>query len=330
MIYKICPEIDKTEEKAMRDVFCATMLDMAKTDDRIVYMDADLMNSIGMRPFANEYPERTINCGIQEANMVGVAAGLSVAGKVPYIHTFGVFASRRVADQVFVSAAFAQANIRIIGSDPGVTASFNGGTHMPFEDMGIMRCIPGVTVIEPTDSVMLADIVKQLKDLKGVYYIRLSRKNAVQVFESGSKFEIGKAAMVREGKDVSIIASGICVADARKAAEMLEKEGISAQVVNMFTIKPVDREAVIKAVQGTGCVVTAENHNVINGLGSAVAEVLAENCPVPMERVGVMDEFGEVGSVDFLKERFKITAEEIARKAKLAVGRKNRQGSILK
>ncbi len=327
MSYQIYRDINKQEAKAMRDVFCETMLEIAKEDERIVYMDADLMNSIGMRPFAKEYPERTINCGIQEANMVGVAAGLSVAGKVPFLHTFGVFASRRVADQVFISAAFAQANIRIIGSDPGVTASFNGGTHMPFEDMGIMRGIPGVTVIEPTDSVMLADIVRQLKDKKGVFYIRLSRKNAVQVFESGSVFEIGKAATVREGRDVSIIASGICVADAREAAEMLGREGISAQVINMFTIKPVDRDAVVRAAKNTGCIVTAENHNVINGLGSAVAEVLAENCPVPMERVGVMDEFGEVGSVDFLKARFKITAEEIARKAKIAVGRKNK-GSI--
>jgi transketolase len=325
MSYKVSLEIDKNEEKAMRDVYCETMLGMAEADDRIVYLDADLMNSIGMRPFAAKYPERTVNCGIQEANMVGVAAGLSVAGKVPFLHTFGVFASRRVADQVFISAAFAQANIRIIGSDPGVTASYNGGTHMPFEDIGIMRGIPGVTVIEPTDSVMLADIVKQLKDAFGVYYIRLSRKNAVKVFEDNSTFEIGRAATIREGKDVTIIASGICVADARRAAEELQKESVSAQVINMFTIKPVDKKAIIAAAQKTGCVVTAENHNVINGLGSAVAEVLAENCPVPMERVGVMDEFGEVGSVDYLKERFKLTAEEIARKARIAVKRKNRE-----
>ena len=323
MSYQISLDIDKLEEKAMRDVFCATMNELAEKDERIVYMDADLMNSVGMRPFSQKFPERTINCGIQEANMIGVAAGLSVAGKVPFVHTFGVFASRRVADQVFVSAAFAKANIRIIGSDPGVTAAFNGGTHMPFEDLGIMRGIPGVTVIEPTDSVMLADVMRQLKDLAGVYYVRLSRKNAVKVYEDGSTFEIGKAALVRKGKDVSIIASGICVADARKAAQMLAEDGISAQVVNMFTIKPVDKDAVIKAAQSTGCIVTAENHNIINGLGSAVAEVLAENCPVPMERVGVLDEFGEVGSVDYLKQRFHITAEEIVRKAKLAVGRKN-------
>lgn len=326
MNYRVFAELNKQEQKAMRDVFAATMIDMAEHDERIVYMDADLMNSIGMRPFAAKFPEQTINCGIQEANMIGVAAGLSVTGKIPYVHTFGVFASRRVADQVFISGAFAQTNVRIIGSDPGVTAAYNGGTHMPFEDMGMLRCIPGVTVIEPTDSVMLADIVRQLRDTWGVYYIRLSRKNAVQVFEEGSSFEIGKAVTVHEGKDVTILATGICVSDARIAAERLEKEGISARILNVFTIKPVDREAIVRAAQETGCVVTAENHNVIGGLGSAAAEVLAENCPVPMERVGVMDEFGEVGSVDFLKARFKITPDEIARKAKIAIERKKKAG----
>ncbi len=326
MSYKVLAEINKQEPQAMRDVFAATMMDMAQKDERIVYMDADLMNSVGMRPFAAKFPEQTINCGIQEANMVGVAAGLSVAGKIPYVHTFGVFASRRVADQVFISAAFARANVRIIGSDPGVTASYNGGTHMPFEDMGMLRCIPGVTVIEPTDSVMLADILRQLKDAWGVYYIRLSRKNAVQVFEEGSTFEIGKAALVREGADVTVLATGICVADARIAAEALQREGVSARVLNVFTIKPVDRAAIVRAAQETGCIVTAENHNVIGGLGSAVAEVLAENCPVPMERVGVADEFGEVGSVEYLLERFKITPEEIGRKAKIAIERKKKAG----
>jgi len=255
-----------------------------------------------------------------------VAAGLSVTGKVPYVHTFGVFASRRVADQVFISAGFAKANIRIIGSDPGITASFNGGTHMPFEDMGMLRCIPGITVIEPTDSVMLADMIRQLKDTYGVYYIRLSRKNAVQVYEEGSTFTIGKAALVREGTDVSILATGICVADARTAAETLAKEGISARIVNMFTVKPVDRDEIEKCARETGCIVTAENHNIIGGLGSAVAEALVETCPVPMERVGVQDQFGEVGSVEYLKERFKLTPEEIVRKAKIAIARKNKSG----
>lgn len=323
MNYKVCTEFT-TEKHAMRDTYCAVMIDMAKNNENIVALDADLMNSIGMVPFAKEFPERTFNCGIQEANMIGVAAGLSSMGKIPYAHTFGTFASRRVADQVFVSCAFARANVRIIGSDPGVTAAFNGGTHMPFEDMGIMRGIPGVTVIEPTDSVMLEDMLRQLEKEYGVYYVRLSRKNAVKIYEDGSRFEIGRAAMLREGRDVTLIASGIMTAEALKASEELQKEGISAEVVDMFTIKPIDRECVVRAARKTGAVVTAENHNIINGLGSAVAEVLGEEAPVPLERVGVHDEFGEVGSVDYLKERFGLTAENIVEKAKKAIARKSK------
>lgn len=308
----------------MRDVYCSTLMELAEKNPDIVAMDADLMNSIGMVPFGEKFPKRTFNCGIQEANMVGVAAGLSSMGKIPFIHTFGTFATRRVADQVFVSCAFAQANVRIIGSDPGITAAFNGGTHMPFEDMGIMRGIPTLTVIEPTDSVMLHDILKQLEKAYGVYYVRLSRKNAIKIFEDGSKFEIGRAAELRQGSDVTIIASGIMTAEAVEAAEKLEAEGISAGVLNMFTIKPVDREAVVAAARKTGAIVTAENHNIINGLGSAVAEVLGEECPVPMERVGVRDELGEVGSVDYLKKRFALNAEEIVSRVKKVVLRKGK------
>jgi len=323
MEYKVCSEI-KTEEKAMRDVYRDVMIDMAGKNKEIIAMDADLMNSIGMVPFAKKFPERTINCGIQEANMIGVAAGLSTMGKIPFAHTFGCFATRRVADQVFVSCAFAGANVRIIGSDPGVTAAFNGATHMPFEDIGIMRGIPNVTVIEPTDSIMLEDMIRQLEKLQGVYYVRLSRKNAEQVYKAGSKFEIGKAATVREGSDATVITSGIMVAEALKAADMLAQEGVSVRVLNMFTIKPVDREAIAAAAKMTGAIVTAENHNILNGLGSAVAEVLAETVPVPMERVGVKDHFGEVGPVDFLKRKFGLTAENIVDKVKRAIERKGK------
>ena len=196
----------------------------------------DLMNSMGTRPFAEKYPERTFNCGIQEANMMGVAAGLSATGKIPYAHTFGPFATRRSMDQIFISAAYAKLNVKIIGSDPGITAAFNGGTHMPFEDMGVMRLIPEVTVIEPVDSVMLEDVIRQIKDAYGVFYVRLLRKNAISVYEKGSTFEIGKGITVKEGKDITIIASGIMVAESLKAAELLEKEGISAKVVNIFTL----------------------------------------------------------------------------------------------
>ncbi|MCD7898057.1 MAG: hypothetical protein LUG50_15515 [Planctomycetaceae bacterium] len=310
------------EKTEMRKTFAATMDSLAEEDKRVVYLDCDLMNSIGMTSFAAKRPEQTVNCGIQEANMIGVAAGMSATGLVPFAHTFGTFASRRVMDQVFVSAAYARLNVRIIGSDPGVTASTNGGTHMPLEDMGMMRCVPDVTIIEPTDSTMLADILRQTKDRYGVFYIRLSRKIADKIYQDGSTFEIGKAAKLRNGTDVTIFTSGISVADALKAADILAGNGISAAVSNMFTIKPIDRRAVVEAAERTGAVVTAENHSVIGGLGSAVAEMLTETVCAPLERVGVRDHFGEVGSVDYLKKVFSIGVEDIVAAAKRAVGRK--------
>lgn len=313
----------KSEDKEMRSVFAEVMDDMASKDERVIYFDADLMNSIGMVEFSRKYPDRTFNCGIQEANMIGAAAGASAAGLIPFAHTFGCFATRRVFDQIYISAAYAGLNVKIIGSDPGITAAFNGGTHMPLEDMGIMRNIPNVTVIEPTDSIMLEDVIRQTKDMFGVFYIRLSRKKAEQIYEAGSTFEIGKAVTLRSGGDATIIATGIMVAEALRAADLLEKDGIKVGVQNMFTIKPIDIEAVKMAAEKTGAIVTAENHNIVNGLGSAVAEVLAENNPVPMERVGVADHFGEVGSVDYLREKFRLTAADIVCAVKKAIERKN-------
>lgn len=320
-MYKIEAKIQE-EAKEMRAVFAEVMEDMAKEDRRVIYLDCDLMNSIGMMKFWKENPDRAVNCGIQEANMIGAAAGMSATGLVPYCHTFGTFASRRVMDQVFISAAYAKLNVRIIGSDPGVTATLNGGTHMPLEDMGMMRCVPEVTIIEPTDSVMLADVLRQTKDAYGVYYIRLSRKKADKIYQDGSTFEIGKAAKVKEGKDVTIFATGIEVAEAVKAAEMLEKDGISAAVSNMFTIKPVDADAVIEAAKTTGAIVTAENHSIMNGLGSAVSEVLTDNVCCPLERIGAKDRFGEVGDMDYLKKTLELTAEDIYKAAKKAISRK--------
>lgn len=310
------------EEKEMRAVFAEVMEEMANEDERVIYLDCDLMNSIGMAKYWKDHPDKAVNCGIQEANMIGTAAGMSATGLIPFTHTFGPFATRRVMDQVFVSAAYAKLNVKMIGSDPGITATLNGGTHMPLEDMGMMRCVPGITIVEPTDSVMLADVMRTAKDTYGVFYIRLSRKKADKVFKDGSTFEIGKAAKIRDGKDATIIATGICVAEAVKAAEMLEKEGISAAVLNMFTLKPIDKEAVIEAAETTGAIVTAENHNIINGLGSAVAEVIAENVYCPLERVGAKDRFGEVGDMDYLKKALEMTAEDIVKAVKKAIGRK--------
>ncbi|MCB6992136.1 transketolase family protein [bacterium 210820-DFI.6.37] len=310
MEFKILKTIED-EKREMRNVFAAVMDEIAEEDDRVMYLDADLMNSLAMVPFAEKYRDRAINCGIQEANMIGTAAGLSAVGMIPYAHTFAAFASRRAMDQVFISGAYAKLNVKIIGSDPGITAAFNGGTHMPFEDLAVMRCIPGMTVIEPTDSVMLEDIIRKTKSLYGMYYIRLVRKKTKRIFDKGSSFDIGKGILLREGSDVTIIASGIMVAEALTAAERLRRCGISARVVNLFTIKPIDKEIIIESAKKTGRIVTAENHNIIGGLGSAVAEVLSESCPVPMKRIGVRDIFGEVGSIDYLKEKFALTAGHI-------------------
>ena len=312
------------EAQEMRAVFAEVMEELSQQDDRVVYLDADIINSIGMTKYWKAHPERTVNCGIQEANMIGMAAGMSATGLIPFTHTFGCFATRRVMDQVFLSAAYAKLNVRIIGSDPGVTAALNGGTHMPFEDMGLMRCIPEVTILEPTDSVMQADLLRQTKDLHGVFYIRLSRKKVQKIFADGSTFTIGKAAKLRDGNDVTIFATGISVADALRASDMLAAEHISAGVTNLFTIKPIDREAIAEAAQSTGAIVTAENHNVIGGLGSAVAEVLAETTPCALERVGVHDRFGEVGDVEYLKKTLHLTAEDIVLAAKRAIARKGK------
>lgn len=306
----------------MRKVFCDTLMELAENNEEIVVLDADLMGAMGTKPFGKKFPEQTVDCGIQEANMVGVAAGLSAVGKIPFVHTFAPFITRRACDQVFVSGAYARLNVKLVGSDPGITAALNGGTHMPFEDMGIMRGIPEMTVLEPTDTVMLADILRQISTVYGMHYMRLVRKQSVRIYEDGSTFEIGKAVALREGKDVTIIASGYCVAQSLEAAGVLSTKGISARVLNIFTWKPMDVEAVVKAARETGAIVTAENHNVINGLGSAVAEVLVKNAPVPMEMVGVQDQFGEVGPVDYLAERFELKAEKIVAAVEKVCSRK--------
>lgn len=320
-MFKIKSELKKAEVP-MRDAYCNTLMQMAEKDERIVALDADLISSSGMKPFFAKFPERAIQCGIAEANMIGIAAGLSLTGKVPFAHSFGPFASRRVCDQIFISAAYANLNIRILGSDPGVTAAYNGGTHMPFEDMGVLRSIPGITLIEPCDPVAVADIVSQLADVYGVYYMRMARKSSIAVYEPGSTFEIGKGNLLRNGTDVTIIASGIMVAESLKAAAALEADGVSARVVDLFTWKPIDTELIVDSAEKTGAIVTAENHNIFGGLGSAVAEAVTQNCPVPMEFVGVTDRFGQVGTEDFLRAEYGLTAENVAAAAKRAIERK--------
>lgn len=320
-MYQVKSVFEK-EAREMRAVYCQTLQELARENDRICILDADLVGSSGVKPFFQEFPDRAVDCGIQENNMIGVAAGLSAAGMIPFAHSFGPFASRRCVDQIFISCAYAKANVRIVGSDPGVTAAYNGGTHMPFEDMGTLMSIPKITLVEPTDSVQLRWLLQTLEKEYGVYYIRLLRKNAVGVFEEGSQFQLGRFARLREGADAAVVCSGIMVGEALKAAALLEQEGIRIAVLNAFTWKPMDDETLAEYARSCGCVVTAENHNILGGLGSAVANSLSRSCPVPVEMVGVEDEFGEVGTEDFLRRRFDLTAEHIVRAVRAAMARK--------
>jgi transketolase len=310
--------------KLMRDAYCETLTAAAEKDERIIVLDADLIGSSGMKPFFKKFPERAIQCGIAEANMLGVAAGLSLTGKIPFAHSFAPFVTRRACDQLFVSGAYAKLNIRVLGSDPGITAAYNGGTHMPFEDMAILRAIPGITLLEPCDPVAVGEITRQLAEdtLYGIYYIRMARKNAAAIYKDGEKFTIGKGKILAEGKDVTLFASGIMVADALTAAETLANEGITARVVDLFTWKPIDAELIRESAEKTGAFVTCENHNIYGGLGSAVSEASAQSRPVPIEFVGINDRFGQVGTESYLKKEYALTAEHITAAAKRAISRK--------
>ncbi|MFW6285415.1 MAG: transketolase family protein [Bacillota bacterium] len=306
----------------LRDVYVDLLLDYAEDHPELVVIDADLQSAIKTTRFREEKPEQSINVGVAEANMIGVAAGMANMGKLPFTHTFTPFATRRVFDQVTVSVAYAGLSVKMVGSDPGIMAQLNGGTHMSVDDAGMMRGMPEMTVVEPVDGVQLHGLFKQIAEWKGPVYIRLMRKGNDNVFPEGTTFELGKAAPIKKGKDVSIFASGIMVKEALEAAETLKEEGIDASVINLHTWKPLDKDAIINDAKVTGAVVTAENHTIYNGLGSAVAEVLGEHLPTPMERVGIKDHFGEVGKKDFLMEKYGLKAKNIVEAAKKAVSRK--------
>ncbi len=309
--------------RQLRDIYVDLLIHYAEIYPELVIVEADLMRALKSFPFAEKFPDRTINVGVAEANMIGVAAGLSNMGKLPFTHTFTPFATRRVYDQVFLSVAYAKQNVKMVGSDPGIMAQLNGGTHMSLEDVGIMRNIPTMTIFEPVDGVQLAAMLPQIIKHYGPVYIRLLRTEFDSIFADNQVFELGKATPIIEGTDVSIFATGIMVKEAIDAQKLLLEKGISASVVNIHTVKPIDVEAIVKEAKKTKAVVTAENHNIINGLGSAIAEVLAENCPTVMERVGTRDHFAEVGTKDFLMEKFGLKAHHIVDAVEKVLNRKN-------
>ena len=306
----------------LRKVFADTLARMMDQNTDVVYLEADLGGAIGTTRLFREYPKQAFDLGIMEANMVGVGAGMSIKGKIPFMHSFGTFTSRRCADQTFISGNYNKANIKLVGSDPGITAEANGGTHMPFEDMGIYRSFPEMTILDVAEPYLLEQVLKQMAQQYGVMYIRFPRKEKEEYYKGTENIEIGKGNVVRDGKDATVIASGIEVPAALAAAEILEKEGIRVRVVDMFTVKPLDRELVIQCAKETGAIVTAENHNMYGGLGSAVAEVVAEEARVPFARVGVPDCFGEVGDKAFLAQKFGLTPEHIAEKVKKVIAEK--------
>ena len=314
----------KKDSRACRDGLALTLNEMMADDKSICYVDCDLMGCINTKMLRKNYPDRAFEAGIAEANGAGVAAGLAATGKKVFYHSFGTFSSRRCYDQIYMSAAYAGLSVRVLGSDAGVTAAFNGGTHMPLEDAAMYLSIPETTVLDPADYDQLASITRQLVNVEGVSYTRFVRKGIIQVYGEGSEFEIGKGVVLHESdKDVAtIITSGIMVDESLKAYESLQAEGISVRVIDMFTWKPLDEELVIKAAKETGAIVTAENHNVTCGLGSVVANCLAKNCPTIQEFVGVQDLFGEVGPQDYLMDRFGLRAANIVEAVKKAVSRK--------
>ncbi len=310
------------ENKWLRETYVDMLIESAKKDDRIVILEADLMKAAGTGRFQEVFPERTINVGIAEANMISVAAGMSAMGKIPFTHTFTPFSTRRVCDQVTISVAYAGLNVKIMGSDPGVTAELNGGTHMSMEDVAIMRNIPGMVIFEPTDSAQLRAAFPQIIAHNGPVYIRLLRRAAVKLFDDGCPFQLGKGIVLQEGKDVTIVASGIMTAEAIEASKLLANEGIKAEVINIHTVKPFDKQLLLASAKKTGAVVTAENHSILNALGSAAAECLSENLPTPLRRIGVTDHFGETGLTEPLKEKYGLKAKDIAAAAKESIAMK--------
>lgn len=310
------------EKTLMRDVLVDFLRKTMTTNPKVVVVDADLAKCAGTIALEKEFPDRALNVGIAEANMAGIAAGLSTYGYIPFITSFAPFASRRIADQAMISICYAKQNVKIVGTDPGIAAQLNGGTHMPFEDMAIYRAIPDILLYEPTDAAELNAALPKILDYPKPVYIRMHRKNPRLLHDSDSKFDLMRAEVLRKGIDITFVASGIMVETALDAAAELEKEEISAEVICCPVWKPLDTQTIINSFKKTGCALTLENHNVNGGLGSAVAEAAAENYPVPMYRIGVREKFGEVGKVDYLRKVYNLEVSDVVEHAKKALDMK--------
>ncbi|MFQ6066015.1 MAG: transketolase family protein [bacterium] len=307
----------------IREAFGRALVEVGRENPNVVVLDADLATSTKVTWFAEEFPQRFFEMGVCEQNMIGVAAGLARMGKIPFTSTFGVFASKRACDQVSILVAYPHLNVKIVGAYSGIVSGNNGATHQAIEDVAIMRVMPGMVVIDPADEVEMAQAVKAIVEYDGPVYLRLTRDEWPLVSPPNYQFRIGKACIVREGEDVTLIGSGMMVSQCMEAAKILAQEGVESKVINLSTIKPVDVECVVKAAQETQCIVTAENHTILGGLGSAVAEVLVENEPVPLIRVGLQDTFGECGTNEELLDKYGISPKHIAKAAQEVIKKKS-------
>lgn len=305
---------------ATREAYGKALVELGKENKNIVVLDADLSKSTKTADFAKAYPERFFNIGIAEADLIGTAAGLSTCGKIPFASTFAMFAAGRAFEQIRNSVCYPKLNVKIAATHAGLTVGEDGASHQSVEDISLMRSIPNMTVICPADDVETMAAIKAASEYYGPVYIRLGRSSVPTINDRPEyKFEIGKAVTLKEGKDVTLFATGIMVSEALKAAEELQREGIEAEVINIHTIKPIDAEAILASVKKTKAAVTCEEHSVIGGLGSAVCEVLSESFPAVVKRVGVKDTFGESGKPNELLKKYGLTAQDIVKAAKEAI-----------
>ncbi len=313
---------DKLEQLPTRDGYGHGLVELGKKNENVVVLGADLTGSTRCNWFRDEFPDRFIQTGIAEQNMMGIAAGLSLVGKVPFASTYSVFCPGRNWDQIRISVAYNKANVKFTGAHAGISVGPDGATHQGLEDMAIMRCLPNMTVLAPCDSVETQKATIAAGEMEGPVYLRFARE-ATPVFTTDkTPFKIGEAQVFRKGKDVTVIACGPIVYEALVAAEELSKEGIDVRVIDNPSIKPIDEEKIIEAAEQTGAIVTGEDHQMMGGLGSAVAEVLGKNSPVPMEMVAVQDRFGESGQQDELMKKFGLTSEDIKGAVKKVIKRK--------
>lgn len=299
------------DKMATRQAYGEVLVEIGKTNKNLVVMDADLSKSTMTASFGAEYPERFFNMGIAEQNLYAAAAGLALSGKTVCASTFAMFASGRAFEIIRNSIGYTKANVKICATHAGITVGEDGASHQTFEDLALMRTIPTMTVLNPSDGNSAKELLRQAVDMQGPCYIRLGRAAVPMIYKENDTIEIGKGNIVRSGSDITIIATGIMVNEALIAAEELSEAGIDARVIDMHTIKPFDEDIIIKAAEETGAIVTAEEHSVIGGLGSAVADVIVKNCPVKMAMVGQKDTYGESGKPDELKEKYGMTAKDI-------------------